>query len=281
MRGQEKYRLHGGVGGLTTRVLGRPILIAGDTASTNDDAKHMVENRLISHGALLMANSQSSGKGRLGRQWLSPQGGVFMSLVLQPGLSPARMPAASLVAGYALALALREDFGLDAKVKWPNDVLIGGKKLSGILCEMKAGISHIHYVIVGVGVNVNIAKESLPSDIEPNATSMSQELGGAVDETKVVSCFLNRFEPVYDRFISIGLSSLAGKITSIAAYLGEPVVISRRTGAGGHSGKDEEGLFSLIDGSGRIVLDQGGGIMKAVEVGDLSLRQKPETKTRS
>lgn len=224
-----------------------------------------------------------------------------MSVILQPEMPPERVPGLSLVVGYSVACALRDDFGLDAKVKWPNDVLVSGRKVCGILCEMKAEEGHVNYVIAGIGVNANLRAESFPGEVRDRATSMAIELGHGVNQDLVVSSILNHFEPIYEEFALRGLKALAKRITDIAAYLGEQVVIqnrvphetleaaTQRPEARDHrTARDSEiarctasssssrmpfneGIFVGIDEDGRLLLENG-GIVRAFDVGDLSLR---------
>lgn len=301
MRAGDSYEELRDLPNLRTTVLGRPLLITETTESTNDDAKLLANENLLGHGAVLLARTQSGGKGRLGRQWASPRGGVFMSVILQPEVPPERVPGLSLAVGYSVACALRDGFDLDAKIKWPNDVLVGGRKLCGILCEMKAEEGHINYVIAGIGVNANLRAESFPGEVRDRATSMAIELGHGVNQDLVVSSILNHFEPIYEEFALRGLKALAKRITDIAAYLGERVIIQNRvahqtleavtkrpevrdhqaTGESGITGwmtsgaslpvPFDEGIFAGIDEAGRLLLDNG-GIIRAFDVGDLSLR---------
>jgi len=276
---------------LRTKVLGRPLLITEDTASTNDDAKLLADENLLGHGAVLLSRTQSRGKGRLGRRWASPRGGVFMSIILQPDLPPAQVPGLSLAVGYSVARALRESFDLDAKIKWPNDVLVSGRKICGVLCEMKAEQDRVHYVVAGIGVNANLRPDDFPPEVKDTATSLAAELGHNVDQDLVVASILNYFEPVYEEYVQRGLTDLAGHITSVAAYLGERVVVHNRTLGPGSQGPEaarlhatgsvspqivstetgQEGVFVGIDESGRLLLDMD-GVTKAFDVGDVSLR---------
>jgi len=277
---------------LRTKVLGRPFLTTEATSSTNDDAKLLADESLLGHGAVLLARTQSGGKGRLGRRWASPRGGVFMSIILQPNLSPSEIPGMALVVGYAVVCALRESFGLDAMIKWPNDVLVSGRKICGVLCEMKAEHPRVHYVIAGIGVNANLRPDDFPTENRDTATSIAEELGRYVDQDLVVASILNHFEPVYEEYVRIGLTDLAKRITSVAAYLGKRVIVNNQT-LGPEPRNDPEagnldltkaveprsasiepgveGVFVGIDHDGRLLLDIGGAI-RAFDVGDVSLR---------
>lgn len=267
-------------------------MITETTTSTNDDAKLLADEGLLGHGAVLLAKTQSGGKGRLNRRWASPKGGVFMSVILKPEVPPAQVPGLSLAVGYSVACALREDFGLDAKIRWPNDVLVDRCKVCGILCEMKAEEDQVNYVVAGIGVNANLRTDDFPPEIRDTATSMTIHLGHHVDQDLVAASILNHLEPVYEEYVRRGLTDLAGRMTSVAAYLGDRVVVHNRTR--GHETREgleagnldvtrvvapriiptepgEEGIFVGIDHGGRLLLERGGAI-RAFDVGDVSLR---------
>jgi len=288
---------------LTTSFIGRMIFYARETGSTNEDAKLLADEahdqelgcepcrgldkeidtepgrklnselRRDLDGALLIAETQTQGKGRLGRRWVSPKGGVFMSLILKPRISPSRTPSLALVVGYALAKSIRENLGLPAVIKWPNDILINRKKASGILCEMRAEIDQVRYVVVGVGINANVRVDDLPGDIMPveiryGMTSLSRELGRPVDRGLVVAWFLNAFEPCYLEFTRSGLGPVLSAIDEILAFRGEPVTIRHTAGPGGD---ETTGILAGVDPEGHLLL-RVGQETRIIPAGDVSLR---------
>ncbi len=262
---------------LNTKTLGQTILYASETGSTNEDGKALADpgsrgGKEFPHGTLIVAETQTKGKGRLGRRWISPPGGVFMSLLLRPFLAPAKVPALALVAGYSVALSLGNLYGLDAKVKWPNDVLISGKKVSGILCEMKAEIDKVSYVMMGIGVNANASMKSVPEKVKHTATSLAQELGRKICRNRMIASILNNLEPLYESFLENGLSDLAPAMNSVSAFLNQQVIVTNRSLLGED---DETGIMRGIDGQGRLLLETANGRVKPVETGDVSLRKLP------
>ncbi len=151
---------------------------------------------------VVAAEEQTSGKGRLGRSWISPKGtGIWMSIVLKPNISPMVAPRATLIGAAAVYTALKE-MGISVGIKWPNDIVINGKKICGILTEMNAEIERVNYVIMGIGINVNM--ESFPDELKEKATSLKNELGNEVDRKKLVANILNNFEVFYEDFKNTG-----------------------------------------------------------------------------
>jgi BirA family biotin operon repressor/biotin-[acetyl-CoA-carboxylase] ligase len=149
-------------------------------------------------GAVAAAEEQTEGRGRLGRHWQAPSGtSVLVSVMLRPAVEPARLPELSLVAGGAVAEAIAEVTGIDPAIKFPNDVLIGGKKVAGILAESSEG-----RVVLGVGVNVNQTSEQLPAEAQTEPTSLRIEVGEPVDRAALLAAILLRLERAYERWVS-------------------------------------------------------------------------------
>ena len=252
---------------LRTKFMGRTISYSQTTISTNDDAKAGGAGR--PDGTLFVTEAQTGGKGRIGRRWSSPPGGIFMSIALRPGVVPPLLPALSIVAGYCVASAIRDDLGLDASLKWPNDVLVGGRKVCGILCESVLTTREAPLVVVGIGVNANLDIAGLPLAVQETASSLAAFLGHPVDRDMLVAAILNRFEPAYVDFLDNGLQNLIPQIQRLAAFVGQTVTIGKVTTADISSTK---GIFRGIDGQGRAIVETPGGERIAFSAGDLSLR---------
>jgi BirA family transcriptional regulator, biotin operon repressor / biotin---[acetyl-CoA-carboxylase] ligase len=151
-------------------------------------------------GAIAVAEEQSQGRGRLGRSWHAPPGtAVLVSIVLRPSVDPARLPELSLVAGGAVAEAIADVTGIEPAIKYPNDVLIGGRKVAGILAESSNG-----RVVLGIGVNANQTAEQLPADAQTTPTSLLLETGGPVDRPRLLAAILRRVEGAYERWVTTG-----------------------------------------------------------------------------
>ena len=178
---------------------GQNVYYFTETDSTNIQAKRMGDQG-APHGTLAAAGQQTAGKGRRGRTWESPADqNIYMSLLLRPEIAPVKAPMLTLVMAYAAAMALRECTGLDVQIKWPNDLVINGKKICGILTEMSTEIDYINYVVIGVGINVN--QETFPDEIKETATSLKVETGKPVKRAGVIAAVMERFEQYYEQFV--------------------------------------------------------------------------------
>ena len=179
---------------LKTRTLGRRVVYLTSTHSTMDVARAEAEAG-APDGTAVLAEEQTSGRGRFGRTWVSPAGrNIYVTLLLRPPLAALR--SLSIVAPLAVAEAVQDVAGLDARIKWPNDVLVGGRKLSGTLIESEVSGAEVRYSLVGIGVNVNFDVDS-ESEIGEIATSVKRELGREVSREETLAALLNRFEALY------------------------------------------------------------------------------------
>ncbi len=175
--------------------------------STNNRAKILAEQGAL-EGTLIIAEEQTAGRGRLGRRWSSPKSnGLWFSLVLRPNIAPSVASILTQVAAAAMAGAIEEVVDVSIGIKWPNDLWIGSKKLSGILTEMSAEFSRVNYVVIGIGVNVN--NESFNGELSDIATSIKIETGKNIKRADIVVSFLEKFLPYYNEVIKYGYSSTA------------------------------------------------------------------------
>lgn len=178
---------------------GNSIVYAEVVDSTNNLAKRLGEEGKA-HGTLAIAEKQTAGKGRRGRSWSAPPRlGVWMSLLLRPNLKPSCASMLTLVSGLSVTRAIEEVTGLKMQIKWPNDIVYEGKKICGILTEMSAEMEGIHYVVVGIGINVNI--EEFPEELKQKATSLKIICGKKIDRVAIVTAFLKYFESDYSKFL--------------------------------------------------------------------------------
>jgi BirA family biotin operon repressor/biotin-[acetyl-CoA-carboxylase] ligase len=188
------------------RILGREILYLESTDSTNRRAREEARQG-APEGLAVIADFQSQGKGRMGRAWISPAGvNVYLSILLRPPLPPERVPQITLMAGVSCARAIRRVTGLDARLKWPNDIFISGKKAAGLLAEMEGENSLRRFVILGIGINVNGNAESLPAELRETATSLRAEAGREFDRAALVQETLEELEADYALFRQEGFS---------------------------------------------------------------------------
>ena len=183
-----------------TETIGRCVEYFTETDSTNIRAKQAAGQGAL-HGTLFVADRQYAGKGRRGRTWDSPEGTeIFMSLLLRPKFPPDRAPMLTILMALAAAEAVREQTKLEVQIKWPNDLVIGGKKICGILTEMSAEIDYIDHVVIGVGINGN--RKQFPEELKEKATSLFLEGGSPVRRAELVAGILCQFEKLYTQFES-------------------------------------------------------------------------------
>ncbi|MGB8955143.1 MAG: biotin--[acetyl-CoA-carboxylase] ligase, partial [Tumebacillaceae bacterium] len=190
--------------GLRTEVLAQNIVYRDSIDSTNTLAQQLAREG-APDGTLVIADEQTAGRGRRGRQWFSPpHSGIWMSLVLRPQLPLQHAAQITLVAAVALSRALSRESGVEAGIKWPNDILFSSKKCCGILTEMHAEFDQIHHLVVGIGINVNVPQSDFPDELQSIATSLQAIKGERLSRAGVVRSVLNEFEPLYRRYVDGG-----------------------------------------------------------------------------
>lgn len=204
---------------LGTKKIGRDIIYKETISSTMDEA---VRLGLLGagEGTVVCAETQTKGRGRLGREWVSPpEKGIYASLILRPALPLSDVAQLTLVSGVALCEALRKVSGLETGLKWPNDILIGGKKTAGILTELNAEMDRVRFVVVGFGVNVNTLAGQLP----PVATSLKMQARKDFSRVAVFREILRSFEYWLEVYADRGFSVLAGRWKELSCTLGKKV----------------------------------------------------------
>lgn len=198
------------------------VRVFGDVGSTNDLARRLALE-IPGQNGLVIAESQSKGRGRCERRWFSPAGvGLWFSLVLWPRLEPPRTPTVGLLASIAVASAIRRHLGLDADVKWPNDVLIRGRKVSGILPEL-AEVGGRTCAVLGVGANVNQREEDFPADLQGAACSIRMHAGSVVDRVPLLGAILDELAGRYGQFQTEGFAPFRAEWESLSTMPGRRV----------------------------------------------------------
>ena len=189
-------------GRLTTRVMGRELYCLTETASTNAEARRLGEEG-CSHGTLITAEAQLDGRGRRGRSWVTSQGdSIAMSLLLRPDFPPIQASMLTLIMALSVCEAMEEICGIQPAIKWPNDIVYKEHKICGILTEMNTERDYIHWVIIGVGINVN--QTGLPEDIRETAASLRILTGQETLRSELIARILKSFEKNYDIFVKTG-----------------------------------------------------------------------------
>lgn len=188
------------VDGLNTKFIGRKIIHFNDIDSTNSKAKELASLG-AEDGTVIIAEEQTMGKGRLGRNFISPWGkGIWMSIILKPDISPLNVSMVTQIAAAAINEALKE-MQIETLIKWPNDILLNKKKLCGILTEMSAELTKVNFIVMGIGINVNVEEDDFTEEVKETATSIKIETGKSVDRKEIVSRILNNFEELYEDFV--------------------------------------------------------------------------------
>lgn len=252
--------------GLTTAVMGRLVEYRPSVTSTNDLAKELARAG-APEGLLAIAEEQVRGKGRLGRAWVSPPGvGVWMSVVLRPPLAPHEAAPLTLCAAVAVAEAIRATTGVPAGIRWPSDIVVGERKVCGILTELEAEWDRIEFAVVGIGINVNTPPDAFPPDLAMTATSLLAVTGSPVPRAPLVRAVLTRLEAAYREILAGHLDALFARWREYSVTLGRTVRI--RPVAAGQP--DLIGVAEEIDPAGALVVRLPDGGRRRVLAGDVN-----------
>jgi BirA family biotin operon repressor/biotin-[acetyl-CoA-carboxylase] ligase len=249
-----------------TAVVGRDIRVFQETASTNDVVDKLARDG-VPEGVVVFAESQTRGRGRLGRKWVSPAGkGLWFSILLRPALRPHETIRLTVASATALRRALHLNTGLDVKIKWPNDILIGQKKVVGILTELHAEVDLVKYVTLGIGVDVNQTAEEFPAELRKSATSLRAALGKPVSRAVLAVTILRELDRDYQKVRSGGFADLTAEWEKHCATIGQRVRIT--AGARQISGRAE-----ALDGDGALLLRTDHGHLERIMGGDVTLEK--------
>ena len=252
--------------GLKTKFIGHHVHCYQSVKSTNDIAVRLAESG-APDGTIVTAEQQTGGRGRFGRVWHSPPGcGVYLSVILRPVLHPEQAPGLSIMTALALAETLSEDLPGKVQIKWPNDVLISGKKTAGILTELAADHKKISYVVVGVGININHTSEDFPKELKPIATSVRIGLRKKCDRVALLQRFLVALEKEYRQYRTSLLKNSHQKIRMYSSLIGSEVLLK--------SGRRQIiGKVADIDGNGALMLEVDGKV-QAVTSGEVTVMNR-------
>lgn len=267
-----------------SKVMGCRVVSLDVTDSTNIQAKILAEQG-CAHGTVVVADQQVNGKGRRGRTWESPKGTcISMSLVLRPTFEPNKASMLTLVMAYSLANAIRKYESFDAQIKWPNDIVVNGKKVSGILTEMSTEVDYINYVVIGVGINANI--QEFPEELKEIATSLKLEhpefiardklteqvadvkIDGhyVVQRAKLIGMILEEFEVQYERFCQVeDLSFMQESYNQLLINYNREVKVLE-------PGNEYEAFAKGIDSKGQLLVQLENGEENKIYAGEVSVR---------
>jgi len=243
---------------LHTKFIGKKIHYFDYLASTMNLAMQLGMQG-AADGELILAEAQTKGRGRLGRSWFSPKyKGIYLSLILRPKLTPAVSPILTLLSAVSICEAVKNVTGLDAQIKWPNDVFIHNKKFAGILTEMNAEVDKVNFVVIGIGLNVNNEKKSLVAQ----ATSLKEQLGHPVSRLALLQELLRRMEGNYFLLEDKGNRVIIDKWRNFSSTLGRHVKVYCQN-------KHIEGCAVDIDQDGALLVRKDSGIIQKISSGDV------------
>ena len=252
--------------GLSTTYIGKKIFYFPELESTNIIAKDKASQitKEIDEGTIIIAEKQSAGKGRLGREWFSPVGGIWLSIILYPQLPPSYIPRITLMTAVAVVKAIRMCTQIKSQIKWPNDILINEKKVCGILTEMSAELDMINWVVVGIGINANIDLRDFPEDIQANTISLKETSGKEVLRVKLTQTFLQEFEKYYDKLKRKEFPSILEEWKLYSHTLGKKIKVDmgERIITGDAVDINEEGALILKKEDGELIKIISGTILK-------------------
>ena len=248
---------------LETSWAAHPVVYEEELESTNQTVKALAEQG-AGHGTLVVAERQVSGRGRRGRPWHSPKGsGIWMSILLRPKIHPMSASMLTLVAAMAVydAISSRVE---GCAIKWPNDIVVDGRKICGILTEMSSELDAIHYVVIGIGINVNT--DDFPEDIASVAASMHVVTGAYYKRAQIIADVWKAFETYYDMFLQTeNLSHMVALYNDRLVNMGRKVYIEER-------GEQYEGIARGIDAEGALLVEKADGTRVSVISGEVSVR---------
>lgn len=237
-----------------------------DRVGSTNDLAHKYAERGEAEGTVIIANRQTAGKGRLGRAWHSPaRTGAYMSIILRPETSPSSAPGLSLIAAVSVAETLRKTHKLNSAIKWPNDVLVNNRKVAGVLTELAAELDRVRYVVVGIGININMTTDDFPEEIRERATSVRVETGKQVNRIELVRGILGHFEDRYHDFCENGIAGQIKSIRSFSSVLGKEIRFT-------YQGKVVVGTAVDIDDSGQLIIERDGETI-TLGSGEISLTE--------
>lgn len=254
---------------IRTKWLGHEVFYYDEIDSTNTEAKRKAEEG-AAHGAIVVADMQNAGRGRRGRDWSSPHNeGIFFTILLRPDIEPANAPMLTLVKAVAVARGISKCTGLKAEIKWPNDVVVNGKKLVGILTEMSAQIDYVNHIVIGTGINVH--QTSFSGELAEKATSIDIELKNAgrseqVLRARLLEEILEQFEECYETYIRTqDMSGLIEEYNAALVNIGRRVRVLDPVG-------EFEGLALGINERGSLLVEKEEGEITEISSGEVSVR---------
>lgn len=250
---------------LRTKWVGHHIHYAKCVVSSNEIGKRLADQG-CADGLVVVAEEQTGGKGRLSRGWFSPPGcGVWCSVVLRPPFLPQEASKCTLLAAVAVVKAINKYKGVNAKIKWPNDVLLEGKKMVGILTEMSAEFGKINYIVIGTGINTNVPAAMVPEDLKDLAISVTDAAKEPVQRVQILADYLKNIEELYEVAITQGFGPVFAEWRKYSNTIGQAVKVIAPD-------KTYFGTAVDIDEDGLLIVRKEDGTLEKVIAGDVSIR---------
>ena len=246
-------------------IIGRKIIILESTSSTNDVAIEIGRKEKTPEGTVIIADEQKKGRGRFGRNWISPPGvNLYFTVILKPTLFPANISIITLAAAVAVASSVREYTGLGAEIKWPNDILIHGRKICGILVEMKSMGERIDLMNVGIGLNVNMNLDTLPEDIRSFTTSLKTESRSDIDRCVLLNVILNKLERIYKMILDGDKQTLINEWIRLNCTTGKEVSVQSQNSI-------IRGVAESVNDNGELRIRLESGKIETIHSGELKI----------
>lgn len=251
---------------LNTKYIGKDIYIFNEVMSTNTIAKFLSMNG-VGNGAVVISEKQTKARGRSGKNWESPLGGVWLSIILNPNVNHSKIPLITLATGVAVENTLKRIGVKNAEIKWPNDILIHGKKVCGILTEAITSFNTIESVIIGVGIDANISIENFPEELRENMTTLNDEIGEKVDENLLIKLFLEEFEKISEQFINEEYETILKEWRKNSYTIGKIVEVHEQFS------KPYDGYVLGISRDGSLVVEKIDGTLEKVISGECIIKK--------
>jgi BirA family transcriptional regulator, biotin operon repressor / biotin---[acetyl-CoA-carboxylase] ligase len=249
-----------------TRAIGRDIRVFQETTSTNDVIEKLARDG-VREGVVVFAESQTRGRGRLARRWVSPPKlGLWFSILLRPDLRPQEATRLTVASATALRRAIQSQTGLQPEIKWPNDILIRGRKVAGILTELSAELDQVNHLVLGIGVNVNLNPADLPAELRKLATSLKAELGSPVSRPALAVAILRELDHDYARVVSGQFTTVADEWERHGTTIGHEAVI--RVGK-----REIRGRAETLGEDGELLVRTDHGHLERIVGGDVTLQR--------
>ena len=250
--------------GLETDRFGRRIHLFPQVTSTNAVAFRLAR-RGEQEGAVVLAEAQTAGKGRMGRRWESPAGAnIYLSLILRPHIPPSNMPLITLMTAIACAQAIEEVIGRLPEIKWPNDLLFSGKKIGGILTEADMEMDAINFVVVGIGINVNMRRRAFPAAIRDTATSLREESGKEISRIHLIQAVIRQMERWYDILARGQGNAIRERWQELARIKGKQITVKFMHDI-------VQGTARGLDEDGALLVESDSGTVRRIVAGDVTV----------